>query len=110
MVRTDGKKLIIEIDLDEYENGAETIQNFQGAILEAITMFNYKDFGMNPPFYYLLELYKATLPTLDQQKAILEPPTTPKKETRIKLTKEECKKLGVDFGHEIVFSRDLKSN
>ena len=70
MVRTENKKLIIEIDLDQYENPAETVQNYQGAIIEAIRQYNYKEFGMDTPFYYLLEILKATLPTLEQQTEI----------------------------------------
>lgn len=70
MVRTEKNKLIIEVEIDPNENAAEKLQDFQGAIIEAIQFFNYNDFGTNPPFYYLLELLKATLPTFEQQKEI----------------------------------------
>ncbi len=70
MVRTENKKLIIEIELMEHENPAEKLQEFQNSIIETIQMYNFKEFGQNPPFYYLLELLKETLPTFEQQTEI----------------------------------------
>ena len=71
MVRTEANKLIIEIEIEgSFFNPAEELQEYQKALTEAIQFYNYKDFGDQNPCYRLIELLNATLPTLEQQKAI----------------------------------------
>ena len=71
MVRTEKNKVIIEIELDEFEKPAEVIENLQNSIIEAVQFYNYKDFPEPNPVYYLLEFLKATMPTIEQKEQIL---------------------------------------
>lgn len=71
MVRTTENKLIIEMDA---HTATEDLHALRKEIIGAIQLYNYEDYGNTEdcPFYQMLCLLEATLPTYHQTRHYLE--------------------------------------